>query len=188
LARIDGFNVLAPGWKVCSNCPPFESEAALAKKLTSAKTSELNQLAPEISLGEKIVFSSQGRGRADFMLEGWGYGENWGTWAIAPQAKLIFNFSTFKPRKMVIDTRAFLAPLHTQQEIEVWGNGSMLGKVTLKKIDSNQIEVTLPDQVMVNPIFNLEFRSINAVSPKDMGLGADERLLGIGLQSIQFTR
>ena len=41
---------------------------------------------------------------------------------------------------------------------------------------------------MANPILNLEFRSINAVSPKDMGLGTDERLLGIGLQSIQFTR
>ena len=64
----------------------------------------------------------------------------------------------------------------------------MLGKATLKKIDSNQIEVTLPDQVMVNPIFNLEFRSINSVSPKNMGIGTDERLLGIGLKSIQFTR
>ena len=48
--------------------------------------------------------------------------------------------------------------------------------------------MTLPDQVMVNPLLNLEFRSINPVSPKNMGLGADERLLGIGLQSIQFTR
>jgi len=188
LARIDGFNVLAPGWKVCAKCPALENGLALVEKLTASKASELNQLAPEISLGEKIVFSSQGRGRADFMLEGWGYGENWGTWAIAPQAKLIFNFSTFKPRKMVIDTRAFLAPLHTQQEIEVWGNGSMLGKVTLKKLDGNHIEVILPDQGMVNPIFNLEFRSINPVSPKNMGLGTDERLLGIGLQSIQFTR
>ena len=188
LARIDGFYVLAPGWKVCANCPALENGSALVEKLTASEASELNQLAPEISLGEKIIFSSQGRGRANFMLEGWGYGENWGTWAIAPQAKLIFNFSTFKPRKMVIDARAFLAPLHTQQEVEVWGNGSMLGKATLEKIDSNQIEVTLPDQVMVNPIFNLEFRSINSVSPKNMGIGTDERLLGIGLKSIQFTR
>ena len=188
LARIDGFNVLAPGWKVCSNCPPFESEAALAKKLTSAKTSELNQLAPEIHLGEKIIFSSQARGRDDFMIEGWGYGEDWGTWAVAPQAKLIFNFPTSKPKKMVINAKAFLAPKHLQQEIEIWGNGSLLGKATLKKSDGNQIELTLPDQVMANPILNLEFRSINAVSPKDMGLGTDERLLGIGLQSIQFTR
>ncbi|MCE7527798.1 DUF6311 domain-containing protein [Polynucleobacter sp. IMCC 30228] len=188
LARIDGFNVLAPGWKVCANCPPRASEKALVEKLTASEASELNQLAPEISLGEKIIFSSQGRGRVDFMLEGWGYGENWGTWAIAPQAKLIFNFPSSKPKKMVINTKAFLAPKHLQQEIEVWGNGSLLGKAILKKSDANQIEVTLPDQVMANPILNLEFRSINAVSPKDMGLSADERLLGIGLQSIQFTR
>ena len=188
LARIDGFNVLAPGWKVCANCPPLASEKALVEKLTASEASELNQLAPEISLGEKIIFSSQGRGRVDFMLEGWGYGENWGTWAIAPQAKLIFNFSTFKPRKMVIDARAFLAPLHLQQEIEVWGNGSLLGKAALKKSDGNQIELTLPDQETVNPILNLEFRSINSVSPKNMGIGTDERLLGIGLKSIQFTR
>jgi len=182
LARIDGFNVLATGWKVCANCPPLESGTALAE------ASELNQLAPEILLGEKIIFSSQARGRDDFMIDGWGYGEEWGTWAVAPQAKLIFNFPTSKPKKMVINAKAFLAPKHLQQEIEVWGNGSLLGKVTLKKFDGNQIELTLPDQVMANPILNLEFRSINAVSPKDMGLSTDERLLGIGLQSIQFTR
>ena len=88
---------------------------------------------------------------------------------------------------MVINAKAFLAPKHLQQEIEVWGNGSLLGKVTLKKFDGNQIELTLPDQVMANPILNLEFRSINAVSPKDMGLSTDERLLGIGLRSFQFT-
>jgi hypothetical protein len=188
LARIDGFNVLAPGWKVCANCPPLKSGAALAGKLTLGEASELNQLAPEIHVGEKIVFSNQGRGRPDFMLEGWGYGEEWGTWAVAHQAKLIFNFSSFKPRKMVIDARAFLASKHTQQKVEIWGNGSLLGKAILQKSEGNQIEVTLPDQVMGSPLLNLEFRSINAVSPKDMGLGTDERLLGIGLQSIQFTR
>ncbi|MCX6805829.1 MAG: hypothetical protein NTY56_00045, partial [Patescibacteria group bacterium] len=81
-----------------------------------------------------------------------------------------------------------LASKHTQQEVEIWGNGSLLGKAILQKSEGNQIEVTLPDQVMGSPLLNLEFRSINAVSPKDMGLGTDERLLGIGLQSIQFTR
>jgi hypothetical protein len=148
---------------------------------------ELNQLAPETLLGEKIVFSSQSRGRAEFMLDGWGYGEDWGTWALGPQAKLIFNFSSFRPKRMVINARAFLAPAHSQQEIEVWGNGSLLSKAILQKSDGNQIEVILPDQVTVNPTLNLEFRSINPVSPKNVGLGADERLLGIGLQSIQFT-
>ena len=188
LARIDGFNILAPGWKVCANCPALENGSALAEKLTVSEASELKQLAPEIQLGEKIIFSSQSRGRADFMLDGWGYGEDWGTWAVSPQSKLIFNFPSSKPKKIVINAKAFLAPKHLQQEIEVWGNGSLLGKATLNKSDGNQIELTLPDQVMANPIFNLEFRSINAVSPKDMGLGTDERLLGIGLQSIQFTR
>jgi hypothetical protein len=188
LARIDGFNVLAPSWKACAKCPALENGSALAEKLTASEASELNQLAPEIPLGDKIIFSSQGRGRADFMLEGWGYSENWGTWAIAPQAKLIFNFPSSKPKKMVINAKAFLAPKHLQQEIEVWGNGSLLDKATLKKIDGNLIEVILPDQVMANPIFYLEFRSINPVSPKNMGIGTDERLLGIGVQSIQFTR
>ena len=184
LARIDGFNVLAPGWKICKTCPKLAVD--LGSPMEQLK--ELNQLAPETLLGEKIVFSSQSRGRAEFMLDGWGYGEDWGTWALGPQAKLIFNFSSFRPKRMVINARAFLAPAHSQQEIEVWGNGSLLSKAILQKSDGNQIEVILPDQVTVNPTLNLEFRSINPVSPKNVGLGADERLLGIGLQSIQFTR
>jgi hypothetical protein len=179
LARIDGFNVLAPGWKVCSTCPPFKGDLEVQENL----------------FREKISFNSQSIGRADYMLGGWGSGEDWGTWALGSKANLIFSFISFKPKKLAIDVRAYINPQHTEQEVEVWGNGSLLGIFKLHKFDGNLIEINLPEQIFENAnpdqffplaILNLEFRSINPVSPKILGLGGDDRLLGVGLKSIQF--
>jgi hypothetical protein len=39
LARIDGFNVLAPGWKVCSTCPPFKDDLEIPKNFFTEKDS-----------------------------------------------------------------------------------------------------------------------------------------------------
>jgi hypothetical protein len=59
----------------------------------------------------------------------------------------------------------------------------------LNKAQGNSLEVKLPKGMKTSgePVL-IEFRSLDAISPKSAGLGADERKLGIGLVSIQFAR
>jgi hypothetical protein len=91
--------------------------------------------------------------------------------------------------------RAYISPQRTEQVVEVWGNGGLLGTFKLQNFDSNLINIKLPDQIFENAnhyqlyplaVLNLEFRSINPINPKIMGLSSDDHFLGTGLTSIQF--
>jgi hypothetical protein len=178
LASIDGFNLLAPGWKTCKYCAPVDS------------LYELRQLAPTLTIGELTHFTKAGDGRAKFMLNGWGYTEDWGTWAIQQVAQLVLPMPQGDPSKLIIMANAFLSPSHTEQVVDIAVNGIRVADhMVLNKPQGNILEVKLPKGVKMagEPVL-IEFRSLDTISPRSAGLGADERKLGIGLISIQFAR
>jgi hypothetical protein len=178
LARIDGVNLLAPGWKTCTSCP------AVSKDL------ELTQLAPALEIGQSADFTKAGNGRANFMLGGWGFTEEWGTWATDQSAKVVLPMPKGDPTKLIIKANAFLNPKHSEQVVDISVNGIRIADhMVLKQDKGNILEIKLPSgsQTVGEPLV-VEFRSLNAISPRDAGLGPDERKLGIGLVAIQFAR
>jgi hypothetical protein len=178
LARINGVNLLAPGWKACNSCPQVSKEL------------EISQLAPPLVIGQVVDFTKAGDGRANFMLGGWGFTEDWGTWATDSLAKVVLPMPNGEPSKLIIKANAFLSPQHTEQVIEVTINGIRIADQTvLKQAKGNIVEIKLPVGIIkAGEPLNVEFRSLDAISPKSSGLGADERKLGIGLVSMQFLR
>ena len=178
LARVDGINLLAPGWKACSSCPQVSKEL------------ELSQLAPALNIGEVVDFTKVGNGRANFMLGGWGFTEDWGTWATDQLSKVVVPLPKGGPNKLIIKANAFLSPQHSEQVVEVSINGIRVGgQMTLKQAKGNTLEIKLPTGIIkAGEPLNIEFRSLNAISPMVAGLGPDERKLGIGLVSMQFVR
>ncbi len=178
LARIDGVNLLAPGWRTCTSCP------AVSKDL------ELTQLAPALEIGQAADFTKAGNGRANFMLGGWGFTEEWGTWATDQSAKVVLPMPKGDPSKLIIKANAFLSPKHIEQVVDISVNGTRVAdQAILKQDKGNILEIKLPrgSQTVGEPLV-IEFRSLNAISPRDAGLGPDERKLGIGLVAIQFAR
>jgi hypothetical protein len=177
LASINGFNVLAPGWKNCKNCLQID------------KSMELKQLAPSLKIGEIIQFTKAGNGRSKFMLNGWGYTEDWGTWAIEPTAKVVLPMPDGSPRKLIISANAFLTPGHPEQKVDIYINGiKVADQLMLTKQIGNLLELALPSELKtVGKPVNIEFRSINPISPLAAGISGDDRRLGIGLISIQFA-
>jgi hypothetical protein len=94
------------------------------------------------------------------------------------------------PTKLIIKANAFLSPRHSEQVVDISVNGTRVGdQVILKQDKGNILEIKLPrgPQTVGEPLV-VEFRSVNAISPRDAGLGPDERKLGIGLVAIQFAR
>jgi hypothetical protein len=178
LARIDGVNLLAPGWKVCSTC------------LQISKELEISQLAPTLSIREVVDFTKAGNGRANFMLGGWGFTEDWGTWATDQLSKVVLPLPKGEPTKLIIKANAFLSPQHAEQVVEVSINGIRIAdQMTLKQAKGNTLEIKLPTgNIKAGEPLNVEFRSLDAISPMAAGLGPDERKLGIGLVSMQFVR
>ncbi|MBU3630027.1 hypothetical protein ICN38_02950 [Polynucleobacter sp. AP-Melu-500A-A1] len=178
LARIDRVNLLAPGWKACTSCIQVPQEL------------ELNQLAPILKLGQVVDFTKSGNGRANFMLGGWGFAEDWGTWAIDGQAKVILPMPEGGPSRLIIKANAFLSKNHPEQVVDIAINGIRLAdQMVLKNAKDNLIEVKLPKGLKTpgEPLV-IEFRSLDAISPQAVGFGPDERKLGIGIVAIQFSR
>jgi hypothetical protein len=178
LARIDGVNLLAPGWKACNTCPQVSRDF------------ELSQLAPALEIGQVVEFTKAGNGRENFMLGGWGFTEDWGTWAIDQSAKVVFPMPKGDPTKLIINANAFLSPQHVEQIVDIAVNGlRVVDHMTLKQAKGNILEIKLPRGLKTagEPVV-IEFRSLDAISPRDLGLGPDERKLGIGLVSIKFAR
>ena len=178
LARVDGINLLAPGWKACSSCPQVSKEL------------ELSQLAPALNIGEVVDFTKVGNGRANFMLGGWGFTEDWGTWATDQLSKVVLPLPKGEPTKLIIKANAFLSPQHAEQLVDVSINGIRIAdQMTLKESKGNTLEIKLPGgPKAVGEPLTIEFRSSVAISPMAAGLGPDERKLGIGLVSMQFVR
>lgn len=178
LARIDGFNVLAPGWKSCGKC----SQAS--------EGLELKQLSPQLELNQIVDFTKSGDGRSLYILNGWGYTEAWGTWAIEPSASIVLPTPSGNPSKMLIKANAFLVPSHPNQVVDILINGiKVADQYLLNKQHGNILEIKLPSSPkLAGEPLNIEFRSLGAISPMAAGISPDDRKLGIGLVSIQFAR
>jgi hypothetical protein len=175
LAKIDGYVVLAPGWNACSTCPPVSEDL------------RLNRLAPITKINQPIYFSQKADGRREFLLSGWFlYGEAWGTWSDSGVAKLILPVPAGNPRFLELEGRALVNGNHPMQAMELWIDGVLQEKVSLTRFEGNRIRLNLSPSTLSKEYFILELKFPNRVSPKSIGMGPDERLLGFGLVAAEF--
>ena len=175
LANIDGYMVLAPGWNACHTCPPVTEELRLTR------------LAPLTKINQRIYFSQKADGRREFLLSGWyPYGENWGTWSDSDVAKLILPVPAGNPRFLELEGRALVNGNHPMQEMELWVDGVLNERISLTRFEGNRIRLNLPPSILNKEYFILELKFPNRVSPKSIGMGPDDRLLGFGLVAAEF--
>jgi len=167
LTRIDGLVVLAPGWKTCAQCPPFADET----------------LDMQVKLGERQVFS-----RINAMLaEGWGRVEEWGTWSEGPEAEVVLRIPP-EARAISIEVAAFVQPSHTRQRVEVLINGVEALSTQFTRLQDNTLELPLTpairEAINADGRLRVHFHLPDAISPKALGLGSDERVMALGLKSL----
>jgi len=175
LLKLDGFTVLAPGWKACKVCAPLDPALTLSR------------FAPVTEIGKPIYFSRDAQGRREFLLDGWApYGEAWGNWSEGGSASMLLPIPAGKPKSFTLQVRAFVHEKHPRQDVEILINGLLQKKVTLTKFENNQIDIPLPASVMGREYFKLDLKMINPASPRALGIGEDDRQLGVGAISAVF--
>ena len=176
LLKIDGFNVLAPGWRNCKSCPPLDTQF------------EIPRLAPIIKIGEPIYFGRDEKGRKEFLLDGWApYGEAWGNWSEGQVASMLLPIPDPRPKNLKLLVRAFVHKKHPKQDVEIFINGFFQKKISLSEFENNQIDIPLPSSVSNSDYLKLEFKMLNPASPKAIGISDDDRQLGIGAISAVFN-
>jgi hypothetical protein len=174
LTRIDGFVVLAPGWKKCDECMQISDRA------------RKEDLFEPVESGRRISFTKMGRG-AQYLGDGWSRPEGWGVWSRASEASLTLPMSV-APNSVVLELDAFVKPEHPQQNVDVTVNGVAAAKIQFTQYSGNQATIPVPlaaqETIKAFHFLRMGFKFSNAMSPSDLELSRDARRLAIGLRGL----
>ncbi|HEY8553752.1 MAG TPA: DUF6311 domain-containing protein [Burkholderiales bacterium] len=173
LARIDGFVVLAPGWKACGTC-------------RSAPTPlTLHDVLKPVAPGERVEFNESARTSA-YLVRGWSHPEPWGTWSEGPEAELLLPVSG-EARNVTIEAHPLVSASHPKQRIVIEVNGVPAWEGDVRA-DSGAIDVPIDETARAaaerDGLLRLRFRLPDAARPKDLGINQDVRVLALGLRAL----
>jgi hypothetical protein len=174
LANINGFNVLAPGWLQCTQCPAVPFDQWIENKI------------PYFQMNQAIIFSRATSKLLPFtLLDGWAYPESWGVWSNSQKSKL-FLIAPKGASKLKLDFRAYVLPTHPTQSVEILINGIFHQKHIFNIGENNSLEIPLKIEKNGGTLIAIDFRFQNPARPVDLGYPGDDRLLSIGLMSGKF--
>ena len=176
IAKIDTFNVIAPRWNTCRNCPPIDPALLLNRNRYASK------------IGEAISFANSSPNRSYYLRSGWSWSEDWGTWSDSKVAILNFSWPT-APSKSVnlkFDTFVVKGKLPIQ-EIDVKVNGIFYQKLLLTQVYGNKLEIIFTPEMMKSRYLSIEFDIRYPTRPVDLIPDRpDHRKLGIGISTAIF--
>ena len=158
----------------------------------SRRKGELSPL-PPTELNEIIRFSPRDKGVAYLLALGnqaqigWGWSnpEGWGVWSDGYQAKLLLPLPQQTPNQLIFNVRPFISEVQPSQDMKIWINQQLAGTYRLSTPDS-QIIIPLTAKMRERNYVEVLFQFTTSNSPKQLGLGEDERRLAIGLVWAQF--
>ena len=141
-----------------------------------------------ITDGETISFASGGRGR-DLCLFGWSDPEPWGVWSDGPVAMLQFNPPDDLATFMVeIDLAPFVPDTEHPLSMTVWPRADATVDPVALSFQSGEVtKLRIPISAGPGSV-ELLFRFSGLISPRQLGLGDDSRLLGAGLHRLTLRR
>lgn len=173
--RIDNQNVLAPSWLKCQLCPPINPDLLL-----------INQI-PRIKVGEQWVFSSAKQKNDLILAKGWWpWPDSWGTWSSGQEAQIQFLIPSKAAKRLTLLARALISPSHPVQRVQIKVNGRVFATVKLDQPEHNVIEIPLDAQMHQEGYLAISLLFLDAVQPKAISIGSDDRYLAIGIESARF--
>ena len=178
LAKIDGFNILAPRWLKCTSCPQISKE----------KRIYMEQLRP---INKSLIgFSNQSKDQQSifYLGNGWSWQEDWGTWSEGAVAIVNIPWPKQTPRTLKIDLKAFvITNMHPTQSVDVLINGALYTHLELNEFDNNSLIIPISKEMLAKPFLNIEFKMQTPGQPsKLISRNKDQRKLGVGLKSVYF--
>jgi hypothetical protein len=122
---------------------------------------------------------------------GWSSPEAWGTWSDSDVASILLVFSTPPQQdlKLLINSQAYLADNHLNQEVQVLVNGQGVGVMNYTQDFNGAVRsFNVPKAIALekNGRFLVQFKIKNPKAPSELGPSLDKRKLGIGIISIEI--
>ena len=142
-----------------------------------------------LNWGAEIDFGNNGNAEY-FKTDGWGEGEEGFSWTVDHEATL--KIRIYSPESSSITLRAVISPFLNpgkvdRQQVHVLVNGEELAQWVFEMPGFQKRDLVFPHEfLLASGAINITFRIPAAVSPRQVGLNNDERILGIAVQSIEL--
>jgi hypothetical protein len=140
-------------------------------------------------MGEWIDFRNSGNA-APYLWLGWSASEAWGRGASGTRASLLMRLAPAEAVALDLDAklRAYVTTQHPAVTVTVLANNREVGRW---RFDGGQPEtrhVMIPAAVVASsPVLHLRFVIDSPASPAALGISADDRLLGIGMEALRVV-
>lgn len=175
IAKIDTFNVIAPNWNNCSNCPPINPKMLL----------NINRFVPK--LNRNIFFNGNNPDVSYYLRQGWSWTENWGTWSEGKTAVLNLAWPNASSISLELKMNAFITDKQPTQDIDVVVNKVHYAHIKLNQTEDNHLKIDFNSEMKAQKYISIEFHIQNPTAPASLDMNVpDKRQLGIGIISAIF--
>jgi hypothetical protein len=137
-----------------------------------------------VAPGERLTFALGGNGLVG-LASGWAEPEAWGTWSVAKRAVLRARpaMKDSLPLHAELKFLPFICPSHPEMDVVCRARGKEIAKWNCPSAEWQIRSFTISsDLVGSDGVLDLEFLICHPRSPAELGLSADTRQLGIGVE------
>lgn len=127
---------------------------------------------------------------SEFRISGFLPLEGWGRWVDGHDAEISFSLNKWNTGDQVrISLRLYLCLLHDLQ-LTLSLNGQAVGRkafssATVRKTTDVKVEFFVPGSCFLSGENKISFHVDGCSNPKELGISGDDRLLGVGIQTMQ---
>lgn len=177
------FRAMAFEW---GHLPPIRLFARINARLFLYKLDRIT-----LSAGTRVAVHTGGLA-TQWLDTGWSPAESWGVWTVGPAATLRID-----PRQLAagigalaLQLKAFVSPQHPEQRVTLRLDGERVSELRFHYPDVVELKPSIPVPAArlrdARPLA-IELDTPDAISPLAIGLNADERVIGVGLESVEFV-
>jgi hypothetical protein len=177
-----GLNELPAGSFVISDSSPFKDKSIYTFGDYKVYTTDQYKQIPLLKYNEYYPINSKSELSDSVLRNGFSRAENFGVWTNSNNA--IINFKTLHkiPQTLELSLRGWIVPGHEKVIADVYVNDIYQSKLLLADNELFKYTLKLPSDVD----YKIRFDIKNSISPKELGISGDERMISFGIIGIKI--
>ena len=173
-------------------CSEIDGFLVCRKRSSSSEIKEIDIQAKPYSINTVLDFQANSNNSLDYQWGSWSFPEMEGTWTNGKETHLFLNLQEPVKHDAILNIEAvpFIQENHPQQVVDIFVNQELVTQLIFK-LDRpllNQYQIPLSAKLInsQSPL-QITFRFSNPVSPHSIGLGEDQRLLGLMFKKMKLV-
>jgi Domain of unknown function (DUF7024) len=157
------------------------------------RNNDIPRIVSTYRLSDIVDFSGKGDG-GFYAAEGWSGPEDWGRWSLGEEARIVMRISGYIGQELTLNLTYVALANQKQpcQKVAITGNGYTIATQEICLADNGGAPTPhryrLPaGLVSADGLLEIRIKTPDAITPKQLGINEDPRILGVGLKTLQIV-